>query len=160
MTCPVCESNEGRERISPGPTIFEGEHWVVEHAYPTSLLGWMVIVLKRHAESLHELSRAEGVELGLLQWAVARAQKVQTGCLKSYSVFFAEAADFAHTHVHMVPRAVDLSPELRGGKVFAYLKAAPDDVLPREQVAEFCTRVSNDVERALAGDDAPMAREG
>ena len=152
MTCPVCESNEGRKRISPGPTIYEGEHWVVEHAYPTSLLGWLVIVLKRHAESLHDLSRAEGVELGLLQWAVARAQKAQTGCLKSYSVFFAEATDFAHTHFHMVPRAEDLSPELRGGRVFAYLKAAPENVLTGEEVAAFCAHISADVQKALSED--------
>jgi diadenosine tetraphosphate (Ap4A) HIT family hydrolase len=56
MECLTCESNTGEKRISPGPTIYEGNYWLVEHAYPVKTIGWLVIVLKRHAEALHELT--------------------------------------------------------------------------------------------------------
>ena len=62
--CPVCRSNEGVHRISPGVVIYEGQAWLVEHAYPTSLLGWLVIVLRRHSEALHDLTPDEATELG------------------------------------------------------------------------------------------------
>ncbi len=29
MDCWICRSNTGEKRISPGPTIFEGEYWPV-----------------------------------------------------------------------------------------------------------------------------------
>ncbi len=41
-------SLSGEQRISPGPTIYESRYWLVEHAYPCRMLGWLVIVLKRH----------------------------------------------------------------------------------------------------------------
>jgi hypothetical protein len=36
MECWTCKSNTGEKRISPSPTIFEGEYWLVEHAYPVN----------------------------------------------------------------------------------------------------------------------------
>ena len=63
MECWTCKSNIGEKRISPGPTIFEGQSWLVEHAYPVKTIGWIVIVLKRHAEALHELTIEEFIEL-------------------------------------------------------------------------------------------------
>jgi len=60
--CKTCLSNSGEERVSPGPTIYKGDHWVVEHAYPTALEGWLVIATKRHVVALHELTPAEWQE--------------------------------------------------------------------------------------------------
>ena len=59
--------------MSPGPVIQERDHWLVEHAYPSSLLGWLVIVLRRHAEALHELTEDEARELGTLVYRTAVA---------------------------------------------------------------------------------------
>lgn len=67
MECRTCKSNTGEQRISPGPTIHEGEYWLVEHAYPVHRIGWLVIVLKRHVEALHELSHEEFLELAQIQ---------------------------------------------------------------------------------------------
>jgi diadenosine tetraphosphate (Ap4A) HIT family hydrolase len=52
-------SNSGDKRISPGCQIFNGKYWLVEHAYPSNLVGWLVIVLKRHCEKLHDLEKEE-----------------------------------------------------------------------------------------------------
>jgi hypothetical protein len=52
-SCRVCQSNEGRARISPGEPIYEGDHWVVEHAYPLSAaqawhgMGWVGVTMRR-----------------------------------------------------------------------------------------------------------------
>ncbi len=145
----MCRANSGVERISPGATIYEGEFWVLEHAYPSAIIGWLVVVLKRHAEALHELTRAEGKELGLLQWAVSHALNAETGCDKEYSVFFAETPGFKHVHFHLVPRAADLPSEKRGGRVFAFLRAPAEEVVAPEVVSEFCTRISLEVKRRL-----------
>lgn len=147
--CPVCRSNEGVQRISPGKPIYEGDSWIVEHAYPTSLVEWLVIVLKRHAEALHDLSREEEEELGRLQWAVARALVAETGCMKESAVFFAEVPRFNHVHVHMVPRAADLEPEVPAGQVFAKLRPEPADVIPPTIVAQACARIGQVVEEEL-----------
>jgi diadenosine tetraphosphate (Ap4A) HIT family hydrolase len=145
VLCHICESNSGAARISPGSPIYEGEHWTVEHAYPSALLGWLVIVLKRHAEALHLLTGDESVELGVLQRATARTLASQTGCAKEYIAVFAETPGFHHVHVHVVPRHVDLDPELRGGKVFALLQATGDDVVAEDRVAEFCARAAREM---------------
>jgi len=108
-----------------------------------------VIVLRRHAEALHELSRAEGEELGLLQWAVSKSLATTTSCLKEYAVFFAEAPGFQHVHVHMVPRSSELPQDLRGGRVFAFLQAPESEVVPKEHIAEFCWRSSAEISRLL-----------
>ena len=147
--CLVCRSNEGVERISPGMPIYEGDSWIVEHAYPTSLVGWLVIVLKRHAEALHELSREEGEELGLLQWAAAQALAAETGCMKEYAVFFAEGPGFHHVHVHLVPRAHDLEPQFVAGRVFAKLNPESADVIPPSTVETACARLAHAMKAAF-----------
>jgi diadenosine tetraphosphate (Ap4A) HIT family hydrolase len=78
MECLSCRSISGEKRISPGPVIYEGTYWLVDHAYPTSHLGWLVIVLKRHAEALHELSREEFAELAEIQYKLAQVMRRDT----------------------------------------------------------------------------------
>ena len=148
--CLTCLSNSGEHRISPGPPIYEGVGWIVEHAYPTALLGWTVIVLRRHAEALHELTLEEFVELGQLQRAVSLALRAETGCEKEYSICYAEVEGFKHIHFHMIPRAGDLTAERQGGGVFAYLK--PDtEALEPDIVAECCERLRELVDRHMNG---------
>lgn len=83
--CRVCAQNLGEGRISPGPVIHQGTAWRVEHAYPSSLLGWLVIVLERHAEALHQLEPEEAVELGILQRAVAIALNAKFGTAPGFT---------------------------------------------------------------------------
>ena len=147
--CPVCDANSGKKRISPGAVIYEGTAWQVEHAYPSSLLGWLVIVLRRHAEALHQLEPEEAVELGVLQRAVAITLNTKLGTAKEYSICYGEAPRFSHLHVHLVPRALDVDESLRGGRVFAHLKAQ-DDALPLETVSEFCDEFGVLLESVLA----------
>src|SRR5579863_8262585 len=114
MECLSCRSISGEKRISPGPVIYEGTYWLVDHAYPTSHLGWLVIVLKRHAEALHELSRAEFAELAEIQYKLAQVMGKNPHVEKEYIACFGEVPGFNHIHVHFVPRPKNLSAELKG----------------------------------------------
>lgn len=138
MECWSCMSNSGEKRISPGDPIFEGQFWLVEHIYPTALKGWLVIVLKRHAEALHELSVDEFVELGLLQAKLTRLLFEVLNCEKEYISCFAEKDHFNHIHFHVFARPSDRD-DLKGINSFSVLKTEEKDSLPREEIAAFCT---------------------
>jgi len=138
MPCLTCLSNSGEQRISPGPTIYEGAYWYLEHAYPTSLKGWLVVVLKRHVEALHELSLEEFTELGVIQ---ARATKLlfeMVNCEKEYVMCLAEGEGFHHIHVHIVPKPCDLPEELKATRIFALLKVTAEEALPPQEIEAFC----------------------
>lgn len=136
--CWSCLSNRGERRISPGAPVHEGEHWVVEHAYPTRLPGWLVAVLRRHAEALHEVRPEEWRELGPLLERAARALRAVVACEKEYVACFAEVEHFEHIHFHVIPRAADLPAELLGTKSFALLKVAEEEAVPRETIRALC----------------------
>ena len=141
MECYSCKSNSGERRISPGPTIYEGKYWYVEHAYPVRMKGWLVLVLKRHVEALHELRAEECVELGVLQGAVAKLLHAEMETQKEYTMCFAEAEYFNHVHFHIVAKAHDLPHELRGPRIFAMLKTDEGKPLPPEEIAEYCNHL-------------------
>ena len=147
MECFTCKSISGERRISPGPTIYETTHWLVEHAYPCGMVGWLVLVLKRHAAALHELTDAEFEELGPLQGKVARVLARALDCGKEYAICFAEAEGFNHVHIHMVPRPHDLPDELRGPRIFAMLKVGEEGAVPREDIARFCEELHEEFSR-------------
>ncbi len=94
---------------------------MVDHAYPVALAGWLVIVPRRHVEALHELTAEEWAELAELQRKTASVLRNELDCQKEYMACFAEAAGFAHVHIHVVPRHADLPAALRGPAVFRLL---------------------------------------
>ena len=138
MECSTCRSISGERRISPGATIYEGRYWLIEHAYPTRLKGWLVIVLKRHVEALHELTRKEFDELGALQALAARMLHEELDCAKEYVACFAEAEHFQHIHLHIVAKPRDLPDEFKGTKIYALINVMEAEALPRKEVATFC----------------------
>ncbi len=138
MECLTCKSNTGEKRISPGPTIFEGKYWFVEHAYPVKILGWLVIVLKRHAEALHELSAEEFAELGLIQSRLICLLFEELHCEKEYFVCYAEQEHFHHIHFHVFAKPHDLPEELKGGNSFALLKVSAEEAVPPNDMIAFC----------------------
>jgi diadenosine tetraphosphate (Ap4A) HIT family hydrolase len=143
MECLTCKSISGEQPISPAPRIFEGQYWLVDHAYPCKLTGWLVLVLKQHAEALHKLSSEEFTEMGDLLGRAVKALKNVVGSEKEYVMCFAEAEGFQHIHVHIVPKASDLPEELRGPGVFAMLKVSPEDAVPPDELRAFCDTLRN-----------------
>ena len=138
MECHSCRSISGEKRISPGPFIYEGVYWLVDHAYPTSHLGWLVIVLKRHAEALHDLSHAEFAELAEIQYKLAQVMHQDARVEKEYMMLFAEAPGFSHIHIHFVPRPKNLPARLKGPAIFKKLKARKAHIVPPDAIRAFC----------------------
>ena len=138
MECRTCLSLNGERRISPGPYIYQTTHWIVDHAYPTTQLGWLVILPKRHIEALHELTRAEFLELAELEYKIVQVMHMDSSIQKEYMMCFAEGEGFHHVHIHVVPRAVALPDELKGPRVFALLAVDEAHALAPQAVTDFC----------------------
>jgi diadenosine tetraphosphate (Ap4A) HIT family hydrolase len=145
MKCLSCQSLKGETSLSRGPAILKSKYWQVEHIHPTSLLGWLVIVLKRHAEALHELSSDEFSELARIQEATTKALHEETKCQKEYNMIFAEQENFNHVHVHIVPIPEDLPAKNRGPNIFS-LHGVPDsEVVDDKKTIKLCKRLSNKI---------------
>jgi diadenosine tetraphosphate (Ap4A) HIT family hydrolase len=138
MECWTCQSNSGEKRISPGPTIFEGQYWLLEHAYPVKTIGWLVMVLKRHAEALHELTAEEFVELAQVQAKTIHLLHEELQCEKEYVSCYAEQEHFQHIHFHIFAKPTGLPEELKGGGSFALLKVIPEEAVPPDEIISFC----------------------
>ena len=136
--CYTCRSNSGEQRISPGATIYAGQYWLVEHAYPVRRKGWIVIVLNRHAEALHELTADEFTELGMIQARLMQLLHEVTDCEKEYLACYAELEHFKHVHIHVFAKPRDLPKELHGGKSFEILHVSAEESAPRNEIAKFC----------------------
>ena len=93
--CPFCNRKQTIYLESP-------RWWLLRHADPIALEGWMMIASKSHLGGLDELSAEEQAELGVVLAEVARAVRAETGCERTYTISFNEAV--RHLHVHVVPR--------------------------------------------------------
>jgi diadenosine tetraphosphate (Ap4A) HIT family hydrolase len=138
MECWTCKSNTGEKRISPGPTIFEGTYWFVEHAYPVKVKGWLVIVLKRHVEVLHDMTTEEFAELAQIQAKLIPLLHKELDCEKEYVSCYAEMEHFRHIHFHVFAKPSNLPSEFKGGGSFALLKVTPEEAVPPNELISFC----------------------
>ncbi|HKF36859.1 MAG TPA: HIT domain-containing protein [Ktedonobacteraceae bacterium] len=138
MDCLTCLSLIGERRISPGPFIYEGTYWVVDHAYPTTHLGWLVIVPRRHVEALHELSKEEFEELAQIEYKLVQVMHTDAAVQKEYLMCFAEGESFHHVHVHVVPRPADLPDDLKGPRIFGLLASDETQAIPTPTLSAFC----------------------
>ena len=113
-TCKSCEliSRRNQGTAPLWDCIYRTPLWDVAHCYETSLPGWLVLIVRRHIESLDELTDLEAVELGRLIHRTSVALKEITGCLKTDVLQFAESPQRPHVHFHVIPRMTDL-PENR-----------------------------------------------
>ena len=141
MECYSCKSISGEKRISPGPTIYDGKYWCIEHAYPCALRGWLVLVLKRHEEFLHNLTKEEFREMAELQNKTVKLLKQEFACEKEYLMCLAEHENFKHIHVHVIAKPKGLPEELRGANIFAMLKPEIKTSAPAEEIKRLCERL-------------------
>lgn len=137
--CYTCESLSGKRQISPGDVIYEAEYWTVEHCYPVAFKGWLVIVLKRHIEALHELTSEEFNELSQIQQKVVQILHRELSPEKEYMMCFAEGDHFHHIHFHVVAKPKDLPPNLKGPHIFALMNKPGINVIPEHEIQDFCS---------------------
>jgi diadenosine tetraphosphate (Ap4A) HIT family hydrolase len=102
------------------------------HAKGCSLPYWLVVLPRRHVESLDELTDDEMADLGPLLSSLTRALKELTGCAKTYVALFAEAAGYAHVHFHVVPRMQWFTVDQKGPSALSAFLGAVDDEVPEQ----------------------------
>ncbi|MEV0094127.1 HIT family protein [Streptomyces sp. NPDC050738] len=149
--CYSCEHEAAFGVLPPRELIGSDAHWRVAHATGTSLPGWLVLVPRRHVTAVHELTDAEAGSLGLWQVRLSRALRAVTGCAKTYVVQFAEQEGYAHVHFHVVPRAADLGPGLRGGGIFQLLGKSGAEALTDEAADRVALDLRAQLKSAVRG---------
>jgi diadenosine tetraphosphate (Ap4A) HIT family hydrolase len=140
--CVTCAGNI-RSDLPPRERIHVGPGWRVAHAFGTALPGWLVVVPRRHVTSLDELTPEEAADLGPLLRNVTGAMRSVLGCAKTYVALFAEAEGFAHVHFHVMPRAADLAPDLRGPRIFGLLGGEAERHVPEPDMDTVAARLSS-----------------
>jgi diadenosine tetraphosphate (Ap4A) HIT family hydrolase len=139
--CRACELVARRDAgIAPTrDAIARTPGWDVADCFDTSVEGWTVLVLRRHAASMAELTGQEAAELGPLLKAISEGLAVvATGCERTYVEKFAESPPHRHVHFHVVPRAANLADDQRGPRIFASLGRPESERVPEakmEQIA-------------------------
>lgn len=119
MECSSCQALANKLVLTNAPRLDLDEYWRVEHCYPVVVSGWLVLVLRRHARALHELTASEAAALGRWLPALTGALHAATGCELEYVMQFAEGDGFQHVHFHLVARAHDWPAKFKGPRVFA-----------------------------------------
>jgi diadenosine tetraphosphate (Ap4A) HIT family hydrolase len=141
IACYSCAENEHLQSHQPETAIWLSDEWRVAHSLNSALLGWLVVMPRRHVEGVHELNDVEVAALGpLLRQVSARLVDV-LGCAKTYVVMFAEQPGFTQLHFHVIPRNADLPDEFRGAKGFDFMKRPKAQWVSLEQRHELALRL-------------------
>jgi diadenosine tetraphosphate (Ap4A) HIT family hydrolase len=128
LSCITCELLAQRDngQAPLWDCIHRAHYWDVVHCNSTSILGWLVLIARRHSAAIDELTEVEAVELGRLIRQVSLILKEEMGCAKTYVVQFAEAPGHQHVHFHIIPRMPDQPEDRRGVNIFKYLGLPPE----------------------------------
>ncbi len=142
-TCYTCELIQKRDDgTSPlWDSIYRTPYWDVVHSYNTSLPGWMVLIARRHMTAIDEMTEEEASEMGKLIRQISIALKEVTGCLKTYVIQFAEAADHPHVHFHIVPRMADQPEDHKSVNIFRYLGVPAEERVSENTMNDIATKI-------------------
>ncbi len=138
MNCETCSLVQRRD-IGSAPLwdcIHRTSFFDIAHAFNTSLPGWIVLVARRHVETIADLTEDEGHELGNLIRKVSQCLQKITCCKKTYVMQFAEAPGHNHVHFHIVPRMSNISDSDKGKNVFNFLGVAEGDRVSDDEMNE------------------------
>lgn len=152
--CRTCELVARRDAggAPPWDCIVRTQWWDVVHCDATTIRGWMVLVLRRHAPAVAELIDDEVGVLGPLIRDVSRAPHELVGCEKTYVVQFAESAIHRHVHVHVIPRDPALPEQYRGPGVFQLLGVPENERVPEDEMNKLAHQL-----RDLLSEDSSAA---
>lgn len=147
-SCLTCASLTGNQPLSPAPIIWEGTYWQLEHAHPTAVKGWLVLVFKRHVEALHDLTSDEFLEATVIIRRACVVMRSELKSQKEYVVCFAEKPGFEHVHFHIIARSPNLPEEHRGTRIFSLLGVDERNALTDKEILELCTRLKKRLKKS------------
>ena len=103
--CSWCNLSEEDKQFQ----VYDGEFWYVFLSDEQDYIGRCILVLKRHCDSLSELTNGEWVELRMLVCKVETCLKTVLGatlcnwsCLMNN--FYKDSDPHPHLHIHVRPR--------------------------------------------------------
>jgi len=105
-SCSACAEIAG-EITAPGGVILDDGYWFVSHhtgAFTDP--GELIVKIRRHCESLAELTPAEAGALGPVLSAAVRALEQSVGAERIYTMSFNERV--RHLHFLLLPRTADM----------------------------------------------------
>jgi diadenosine tetraphosphate (Ap4A) HIT family hydrolase len=131
---------------APGGVIYEDDLWHLDHIIrPIPMAGWLILKPKRHLESIGAMTPEEARGFGEIGSRAAAALEEATGVKKVYLGAFGEAESFAHVHVHLIPRPLDLDEAHRGPLIFDLMRTDTD----RAPISE-AVRIAEAVRRRMS----------
>ena len=150
--CDWCSLSEEDKRFQ----VYESRYWSVFLADEQDYIGRCVLVLKRHCNSLPELTDGEWDELRELVGKVEACLKAVLGAtLCNWSClmngFYKEPAPEPHLHIHVRPRYAD--PVKINGNVYSdgefghHYAPNKSGEIPSEDKEELFTRIKNRFDR-------------
>ncbi len=128
--------------------VYLDDTWRVSHGW-SSLPGWLVVVPRRHVESLDELTSDEAARLGRILHAATVALKRAVACEKTYVILFAEHPRYQHVHLHVVPRMDWFGEGERSTAVFRFLMVADDEHVSVSERERLATEIGSSMEEVL-----------
>lgn len=134
--CHTCELIKQRDN-GDAPlwdSIYRTTSWDVVHSYDTALLGWIVLVSRRHIDAISQMTENEAIELGKLIHQVSLILEEVTDCIKTYVIQFAESLQHPHVHFHIVPRMADQPLERKSVNIFKYLGVEDSERISKEDM--------------------------
>jgi diadenosine tetraphosphate (Ap4A) HIT family hydrolase len=132
--CQSCQALQNLISLTVTPRVLETPYWIVEHAHPTSIKGWLVVILTRHCSALHGLTKAEWEDLGQLLPKLCQGLHKILDTEKEYIIQFAEGKRFNHVHFHVIARLPDWPDDLRGRRVFSGLGVSVNNALSADDL--------------------------
>jgi diadenosine tetraphosphate (Ap4A) HIT family hydrolase len=150
--CRSCLALRKVISLTISPQILETPYWVVEHVHPTSVRGWLVVVLTRHCSALHDLTRQEWDDLNRLLPAICQTLHEILGTEKEYVMQLAEGVGFKHVHFHVVARLPEWPDDLRGSRVFSALGDGVENPLTADELTPLALEIREQL-LAILGQD-------
>ena len=145
VDCHICERIQARDagNAPMWDNVCRFQHWDLVHSYNSSLLGWLVLVTRRHVSTTHELSDGESSEFGKLAPAISKSLHAELDCVKVYQMQYSEQPGHEHIHVHFVPRASDIPTDRKGVFAFGYLGANEDERVSEVEMNSLASRLQS-----------------
>src|SRR5690606_16748371 len=100
------------------------------------VLGWLMVVPKKHVTDQMQFSLDQAQELVGLQMTYTKKLLELTGAERIYWVMFGEKVK--HLHFHLIPIRKDLPAEAKGPNIFSW---QGEKSLADEEIAAFCRAI-------------------
>jgi diadenosine tetraphosphate (Ap4A) HIT family hydrolase len=120
------------ERANSEP-VYQDTHWLLRHARETNILGYLVLVSRRHFLDLSEATDAESASYGKVLRTAIKAIRQIVPCERVYTFTLGELVP--HFHVHIIPRTSAMPRAFRGRGILSYPTLPAADSQLVEQVA-------------------------